>query len=176
MISKHKCAVSILLISISGLTYAFPTSPDGKSLVREVPGISIPLYLPLKDGEVGWFRPLTQNQLFITPTVTRVINNIQITSYGSTNGSCGQLFLQTELVGTPEDPTVTLSGGHTYHTTDASNWAFFSNASADISNNDLLYQFRNGTTNVGNPGCIAAGGSCTSSSNCGWSATRTWAP
>lgn len=136
--------------------------------------LSVHLYLPLTD-DPAWSSIMAQSQLTVTPTVTITVNNILVTSHSTVDGSCGSVF-NTFTIGSTSASTFTLTGGHPYSTTDASNFALATAGEASYTTYDTRMQFRNGTTNVGSSVCIPGSGACTDASNCGWGSPQTWSP
>ena len=136
-------------------------------------GLSVPLYLLLLDNSKSY--PMEQAQLEIVLFANMTVNNILVTSTGNQDGTC-LLIGNTVIIGATSDPTVTLTSGNTYVTTDASNWALSQLSEDNFFTFDTLMQFRNGTTTVGSAVCLPAGGSCTGPTNCGWNSTIVWGP
>ena|SRR3990167_5943548 len=169
----HK-AFFIFLIGFNGFVMTNQPSTAGINSIQQQSILSIFLFFPLVDGGV-YSSPMAKSQLEVTPDTTITVNNILVTSQFSGSNNCNDAF-NTYIIGATDDPTFTLTGGHTYSTTDASMQALTTAGGADYVGFETLMQFRNGTTNVGNAVCIPAGGTCVNSTDCGWNSTRSWAP
>lgn len=192
---KLHVAFSILFIGFSGCALANPLYMNGVNANNAQPSknkavqnaesssiLSVFLYLPVVNNG-AYSSTMAQSQLQVTPSTTITVNNLQVSATNSKNGTCTGSF-HTFNIGLTTDPTFTLTGGQTYLSTDASNWALKELPAAggfNYTNWDTVMQFRNGTTNVGTEVCIAGSNlnpdsSCTDAGNCGWNSVRTWTP
>lgn len=148
-------------------------------------GFSIFLYLPLMDDS-ALSSIMAQSQLTVTPTATYTVRAIRITSWNSANGSCTNQF-GVATIDNGVGNTVSLTNGHNYTSTDASNQAFVTatggiGSSTFDPNFDTTFQLLdNSLSNIGSSACIQGStgtdpGTCTGVTNCGWNSARTWTP
>jgi len=137
--------------------------------------LSVFLYLPLLDDN-GLSSIMSQSQMTVTPSQTYSnINGIYVRQHNTINGTCNDTaFSSYGILGA----TVTLQSGHTYATTDASNFALLGVYPSFDPNKDIQFGLVDATTGLISNTliCIPAGGTCSASNNCGWSSAKTWAP
>ena len=185
---KLRAAFSIFFIGFSGCSLANQLSlgeinedavhAAPTDYLATTPSLTILNYLSLFDEQESTSKIQAQSQLTVTPTATLTVNNIRLTVYNSTDGSC-TTSVGNFVIGTTTAGTVVLTSGQPYVTTDASNRA--AQVADSGANNwtpatDTKYQLRNGATLVGSNSCIQGGGTCNGEANCGWPTARSWAP
>lgn len=137
--------------------------------------LSVLLYFPLIDN-AAWSNIMAQSQLTVTPTATYTVRAIKVTTWNSTNGSCTNISGSCNI-DNGSGITVSLTNGHPYATTDASNSAFYNSCVPFYTTKDNTYQLLDNNLNpIGASVCIPASGACTGATNCGWSTPQTWTP
>ena len=183
---KLKLVFPVLLMSLSSAVFVTPVTADNSynRNVVVVP-LSIPLYLPLTDSSQGaWSVPGSNglSQLTIRPTTTiSSVKTIRVQSYLNSNGTCVTTFGPPYDITNPSE-TVTLLGGRSYVTTDASNYDL-KLASTGLTFSPKygnVYQLLDNSSNViATSPCItgsSSSSSCNSETECGWNSVRTWEP
>lgn len=189
MMKKLSVVCCVLLMGFSGYTLADEGAVKKRSLTRgssliskstqATSGMSIGLYLPLVD-DAAYSSIMAAGQLTLTPNSTfNGVRAIRVVSYNTFDGTCpdddvfGEYDIDNGL-----GNTVTLLAGHSYSTTDASNWALVQ-ASYDGEESifnpyyDSRFQLLdNDLQGMAATGCVGGSGdltTCTGSTNCGWS-------
>lgn len=132
------------------------------------------LYLPLIDND-GLSSIMSQNQMTVTPSQTYLnITGIYVRQHNTINGTCLDTAFSSYGI---SGAAVTLQQGHTYATTDASNFALLGVYSSFDPSKDIEFGLANAGGLIANTLiCIQGGGTCTNSTNCGWSSAKTWTP
>ncbi len=145
-----------------------------------VPGMSVMLYLSPANSDSSFFTGAPQ--LTVTPTTNYTVRAIKITNYGSSNGTCTNAGggSGSHIIDNGAGVTVTLSSGHNYVTTDASNFIFsqLQFGTSFVTRDNSYELFDNTLSLIGSSGCIQASPSltCTALISCGWNSARTWTP
>ncbi len=162
---NKRIACSVFLLSLASTALADQTAP----------GISVLSYLPIKDHS------LLQgaNQLTVTPTQTYTVRAIMVTYYNDNDGSCtnksGACLIDNGL-----GNSVSLISGHSYVTTDASNFSLVASCRGFTPTKGAVYNLAdNSLHSIGTASSCITGTqalSCTTSSDCGWNSSRTWNP
>ena len=182
---KLNLITTLLCASFCNQLFAYPidTQVSRAKSKTALSGMSVFLYLPLSNNADS-SSIMAQNQLTITPsssfTGESAVLYIQASVFDTTDGSC-HTGIETVNIGSGEPPAVDLILNTPYSTTNASNYALkqlFLEENSHPFVNDMIYYFLNsdGTRYTANSQCIPGGGECTSSTNCGWTSTQTWAP
>lgn len=170
-----KLNLSFYCFLLSGAVGAAHAASTDYSTSTSLP---ISRYLSFFDEQDSLSQIQAQSQLTVTPGSTyTTVRAIRVITYTSTDGSCGT-ELGTDTIDNGAGVMVTLTSGHNYLSTDASNFAFKSAAGSFTPARDTKYQLLDNSLSAlgSQSGCITGGGTCNGSTNCGWSASRSWAP
>jgi len=136
--------------------------------------LTVSSYLPLIND--AYSSVLAQSQLTVTPTQDYTVREITIIQRSSTDGSCTG-DIANHHIDNGAGNTVTLVQGHAYTSTDLSNYSVLLSDGFFTTAEDNEFQLLdNNLDPIGASVCIAAGGECTSSSNCGWTTPQAWTP